>query len=88
MDKLEAERVERADAGKTDTAHDRPVDPRVHHPFEGPAPEVQVSADLVRRGYCRAGPVAICGVFWGGDGAWSACTASPSCSPTSPSPLG
>ena len=40
--------------------------------FEGPAPEVQVSTDIVRRGLIVA-PVliAICGVIWGADGAWS-----------------
>jgi hypothetical protein len=40
--------------------------------LEGPAPEVQVSTDLVRRGVIVAPVlVAICGVLWGGDGAWS-----------------
>lgn len=40
--------------------------------FDGPAPELHVSSDLVRRGLVAA-PVliAICGVIWGGDGAWS-----------------
>lgn len=40
--------------------------------FEGPAPEVQVSTDMVKRGLVVA-PVliAICGVIWGGDGVWS-----------------
>lgn len=39
---------------------------------EGPAPEVKVSADLVRRGVIVA-PVliAVCAVIWGADGAWS-----------------
>lgn len=40
--------------------------------LEGPAPEVSVSRDIVRRGVIVA-PVliAICGVIWGVDGAWS-----------------
>lgn len=40
--------------------------------LEGPAPEVAVSLDMVKRGLI-AGPVliAICGVIWGGDGAFS-----------------
>jgi hypothetical protein len=39
---------------------------------EGPAPEVEVSTDLVKRGLIVA-PVliALCGVLWGGDGVWS-----------------
>ncbi|MGH9272552.1 MAG: ATP synthase subunit I [Ilumatobacteraceae bacterium] len=38
----------------------------------GPAPEVSVSRDMIKRGLLAA-PVliAICGVIWGGDGAWS-----------------
>jgi hypothetical protein len=38
----------------------------------GPAPEVEVSLDIVKRGLLVA-PVfiAICGVIWGADGAWS-----------------
>jgi hypothetical protein len=41
--------------------------------FDGPAPEVQVSTDMVKRGLVVA-PVliAVCGVIWGGDGVWSA----------------
>ena len=40
--------------------------------LEGPAPEVEVSLDMVKRGLI-AGPVliAICGVIWGSDGAIS-----------------
>ena len=40
--------------------------------FEGEAPEVTVSNDMIKRGLVVA-PVliAICGVIWGGDGAWS-----------------
>ena len=40
--------------------------------LEGPAPEVAVSLDMVKRGLI-AGPVliAVCGVIWGGDGAFS-----------------
>ncbi len=41
--------------------------------FDGPSPEVGVSRDMIRRGLLVA-PIliAICGVIWGGDGAWSA----------------
>ncbi|MEM1333710.1 MAG: ATP synthase subunit I [Actinomycetota bacterium] len=41
-------------------------------PVEGPAPEVAVSLDIVKRGLV-VGPVivAVCGVIWGGDGVWS-----------------
>ena len=40
--------------------------------LEGPAPEVQVSTDLVRRGiYVAPVLIAICGVIWSADGAWS-----------------
>ena len=40
--------------------------------LEGPAPEVAVSLDMVKRGLIAA-PVliAVCGVIWGGDGAFS-----------------
>jgi hypothetical protein len=39
---------------------------------EGPATEVEVSTDLVKRGLVVAPLlVAVCGVIWGGDGAWS-----------------
>jgi hypothetical protein len=40
--------------------------------LEGPAVEVAVSADMVKRGLVVA-PVliAVCGVLWGADGAWS-----------------
>jgi hypothetical protein len=40
--------------------------------FEGPAPEVAVSNDMIKRGLVVA-PVliGICAVIWGGDGAWS-----------------
>ena len=40
--------------------------------LDGPAPEVSVSKDMVRRGIIVA-PVliAICGVIWGLDGVWS-----------------
>ena len=41
--------------------------------FEGPAPEVAVSTDMIKRGLL-VGPllVAVCAVIWGADGAWSA----------------
>jgi hypothetical protein len=40
--------------------------------LEGPAPEVAVSTDMIKRGLVVA-PVliAICGVIWGMDGVWS-----------------
>ena len=40
--------------------------------FDGPAPEVAVSTDMIKRGLVVA-PVliAICGVIWGMDGVWS-----------------
>ncbi len=40
--------------------------------LDGPAPEVKVTRDMVRRGLIVAPVmVAICGVIWGLDGAWS-----------------
>ena len=40
--------------------------------IEGPAPEVEVSLDLIKRGLIVAPVlVAVCAVIWGGDGAWS-----------------
>jgi hypothetical protein len=40
--------------------------------LEGPAPEVEVSTDLLKRGLVVAPLiVAICGVIWGLDGVWS-----------------
>jgi len=40
---------------------------------DGPAPEVEISTDLVKRGLIITPLlVAVCGVLWGGDGAWSA----------------
>ncbi len=40
--------------------------------FDGPAPEIGVSRDLIRRGLVVAPLlIAVCGVIWGGDGAWS-----------------
>jgi hypothetical protein len=40
--------------------------------FDGPAPEVTVSRDMIKRGLIAAPIIiAICGVIWGGDGAWS-----------------
>ena len=40
--------------------------------FEGPAPEVAISTDMIKRGLIVA-PIliAICGVIWGINGAWS-----------------
>lgn len=40
--------------------------------FEGPAPEVGVSNDMIKRGLVVAPLlVGVCAVIWGGDGAWS-----------------
>lgn len=40
--------------------------------LDGPATEVEVSRDLVRRGLIVAPVlVAVCGVIWAGDGVWS-----------------
>jgi hypothetical protein len=55
--------VTRASAGGADTFVTR---------LDGPAPEVDVSKDISKRGLIVAPVViAICGVIWGGDGAWS-----------------
>lgn len=41
--------------------------------LDGPATEVEVSRDIVKRGLIVAPVlVAICGAIWGGDGVWSA----------------
>ncbi len=40
--------------------------------FEGPAPEVGVSNDMIKRGLIVAPLLmAVCGVIWGADGVWS-----------------
>ena len=40
--------------------------------FDGPAPEVGISNDMIKRGLLVAPLlIAVCGVIWGGDGAWS-----------------
>ncbi len=40
--------------------------------FDGPAPEVAVSTDMIKRGLIVAPLlIAICGVIWGLDGVWS-----------------
>jgi hypothetical protein len=40
--------------------------------LDGPAPEVDISRDISRRGLIIAPIViAVCGVIWGGNGAWS-----------------
>ena len=40
--------------------------------LEGPAPEVDVSLDISKRGLIAAPVIiAVSGVIWGGDGAWS-----------------
>jgi hypothetical protein len=41
--------------------------------IDGPAPEIDVSKDIGRRGLVAAPVIiAVCGVIWGGSGAWSA----------------
>jgi hypothetical protein len=41
--------------------------------IDGPAPEVDVSKDIGKRGLVAAPVIiAVCGVIWGGPGAWSA----------------
>jgi len=41
--------------------------------LEGPAPEVAVSTDMIKRGLLAAPLLlAVCGVIWGLDGVWSA----------------
>jgi hypothetical protein len=46
--------------------------PDLAAPLEGPAPEVEVSLDIVRRGLMAAPVlVAVSGLIWGGDGVWS-----------------
>ena len=41
--------------------------------LDGPATEVRVSTDMIKRGLIAAPAlIAVCGVIWGGDGAWSA----------------
>ena len=52
---------------------DRKASPDLITPrFDGPAPEVAVSTDMIKRGLVVS-PVliAICGVIWGMDGVWS-----------------
>ena len=40
--------------------------------FDGPAPEVAVSSDMIKRGLLVAPLlIAVCGVIWGLDGVWS-----------------
>ncbi len=54
----------------TSPSHDAPSAMTTR--FDGPAPEVGVSRDMVRRGLIVAPVIiAICGVIWGIDGAWS-----------------
>ncbi len=57
------------DSGATDASTGDAFTTRL----DGPAPEVTVSKDIVKRGLI-VGPVliAICGVIWGANGAWSA----------------
>jgi hypothetical protein len=41
--------------------------------LDGPSTEVSVSSDMIKRGLVVAPLlIAVCGVIWGGDGAWSA----------------
>ena len=40
--------------------------------FDGPAPEVAISTDMIKRGLIVAPLlIAVCGVIWGMDGVWS-----------------
>ena len=40
--------------------------------FDGPAPEVGISNDMIKRGLLVAPLlIGVCAVIWGGDGAWS-----------------
>lgn len=40
--------------------------------LEGPAPEIEVSTDMIKRGLIVAPAlIAVCGVIWGMDGVWS-----------------
>jgi hypothetical protein len=41
--------------------------------FDGPAPEVAVSTDMIKRGLARRSRCSsrVCGVIWGLDGVWS-----------------
>jgi len=40
--------------------------------FDGPAPEVAISTDMIKRGLLVAPLlIAVCGVIWGMDGVWS-----------------
>lgn len=51
--------------------HSQHVDP-VMIRFDGPAPEVGVSNDMIKRGLLVAPLlIAVCTVIWGADGAWS-----------------
>jgi hypothetical protein len=52
---------------------DRSVSPElITTRFEGPAPEVAVSTDMIKRGLIVAPLlIAVCGVIWGMDGVWS-----------------
>ena len=54
------------------TSDPRPSTSPMATRLEGAAPEVEISRDMIRRGLIVA-PVliAICGVVWGMDGAWS-----------------
>ena len=55
--------------------------------LDGPAPEVEVTKDISKRALIVAPVIiAICGVIWGGNGAWSALFGIASSSSTSSSP--
>ncbi len=50
---------------------ERQVDPMTTR-FDGPAPEVGISNDMIKRGLIVAPLlIAVCAVIWGADGAWS-----------------
>ena len=57
---------------KPNASHTVPAPDLFSTRLDGPAPEVEVSRDMIKRGLL-VGPVliAICAVIWGTDGAWS-----------------
>ena len=54
------------------TSHTVPAPDLFSTRLDGPAPEIEVSRDMIKRGLI-VGPVliAVCAVIWGSDGAWS-----------------
>jgi hypothetical protein len=54
------------------TSHTVPAPDLFTTRLDGPAPEIEVSRDMIKRGLI-VGPIiiAVCAVIWGSDGAWS-----------------